>query len=171
MTARDAVPGFGGKFDTSGGKLLYSKNPRKIYAGVCCKRQRRGGFFLRMAPYSAAQNSSGSGNASPLSLLRAKWRHRNWNIERGAGDAHTAFAGRRRKRAAGALTLASGGPKHEAEHAVSGAGAIGRNRFNKIGSGFLIRGVESCAIRMSGDKAIDYRSILLERAEERPSLR
>src|SRR6266481_9438975 len=85
-------------------------------------------------------------------LLCAKGRHWNWNIESRAGDSHAAFAGGGRKSATGTLALASGSPEHEAEHAVRGSRAVRRNCLDKIGSGFLIRSAESCAVRFSGDQ-------------------
>ena len=104
-----------------------------------------------MAPSSATQNSVGTAMRC-RALLRAKWRHRNLNIERCAGDAQAAFAGCRRKRAAGALTLASGSPKHEAEHAVRGSSAVRRNCLDIIGGAFLIGGAESCTVGFPGDQ-------------------
>ena len=85
-------------------------------------------------------------------LLRTKCRHWNWDIERGAGDSHAAFAGGGRKSTAGALALASGSPEHEAEHASSGSRAMRWSCLDKIGSGLLIGGVERCAVWLSGDQ-------------------
>ncbi len=134
----------GRKFDTSGGKLSYIQHPRNICVDTHELTVPFDSQTLRFLSRSIAFNAA--------ELLRAQRGHGNWNIERSACDTHAAFTGRGRECAARALALATGSPEHEAEHAVGGTGAVGRNRFNKIARGFLIRSAESRAIRMSGDQ-------------------
>jgi len=137
------------KFDTSGGKLSYIQDPRNIYVDT---HELTAQFDRQRLRFSIAFYCVSIACVQCGRLLRAKRGHRNWNIERGACDTHAAFTGRGRECAARALALATGSPEHKAEHAVGGTGAVGRNRFNKIGGGFLIRSAESRAIRMSGDQ-------------------
>ena len=72
------------------------------------------------------------------SLLCAQRRHGNWNVERGAGDSHAAFASGGRVGATGTLALTTRGPEHEAEHAVCGPSPIGRDAFDEACRGLLI---------------------------------
>jgi hypothetical protein len=71
-------------------------------------------------------------------LLLPQTRHRNWNTEGLGSDAHPALARSGRERAASTLTLAAGGPKHEAQHSWRRSCALRRDRFYKIGGNILI---------------------------------